>query len=190
MRRTALAAAVAALLSTPAAASCYLEGSAGGTIAHNKLESAGQSVTIAGDGYTAGIGAGCDFALMDKFIAGPLVRVSLGGIDSNFMGSRIKTEVAYMGGARFGYLMNPNTRAYVLVGYQVQSLEIPQFASWDGKGLVLGTGLEIDIASNMRLGFEVDRVQLSGISDGGDKLKPAAYTGLVTVKYVLPSLFK
>jgi opacity protein-like surface antigen len=188
--RLALAAALAVTLATPASAACYVEGLAGGTISHNKLESPGQSVTIAGDGYTAGIGLGCDFAVMDKFIAGPVVRVTTGHINATFDGAAIKSSVAYMGGAKLGYLINPNTRAYVLIGYQQTDLTIPQFANWTGKGLVLGIGGDIDVMENIRVGLELDRTQMSGISDGGGSIKPAAYSGLVTLKYSLPSLFK
>ena len=188
--RLALAAALAVTLATPASAACYVEGLAGGTISHNKLESPGQSVTIAGDGYTAGVGLGCDFAIGDKFIAGPLARVSMGHITANLNGADIKSNMSYMGGAKLGYLLNPNTRAYVLIGYQQTDLSIPQFQSWTGKGLILGIGGDIDVAENIRVGLELDRANLSGITDGAGKLSPANYTGLVTLKYSLPSLFK
>ena len=58
------------------------------------------------------------------------------------------------------------------------------------KGLVVGIGGDIDVMENIRVGLELDRTQMSGISDGGGSIKPAAYSGLVTLKYSLPSLFK
>ena len=51
-------AALLAVMATPASAACYVEGLAGGTISHNKLEAPGVSYTIAGDGVVGGVGAG------------------------------------------------------------------------------------------------------------------------------------
>ena len=188
--RLALAAALAVTLATPASAACYVEGLAGGTISHNKLEAPGVSYTIAGDGIVGGVGAGCDFALGGKFFAGPEFRMTTGHVTASFGAADLKSSLTWTGGLRGGYLVNPNTRAYVFVGYQQTDMKLPTVADWTGKGLVTGVGLDIDVMENTRIAVEVDRAQMSGFRDGGADLKPASYSAFVILKYSLPSLFK
>lgn len=182
--RPIAAAITLAFLAAPAAAKpyCYAEAVVGGSLGANKIESGGASVTIATDGYTAGIGGGCDYVL-DKFVMGGLARASLAKIDGTFGADKLKSDAAYMLGARLGVMPNGSTLVYALAGYQWQELKIPSVDTLDGKGLVLGAGLEFDIAPGWRMGAEFNRVGLGTFGDGsGDALKPVTYTGMLTVK--------
>lgn len=184
--RPLVAAIIAACAVTPALAKpyCYAEAVAGGSLGANKLESGGSSVTIATDGYTAGLGAGCDYVL-DRFVVGALARASLAKIDGTIDATKIKSDAAYMVGARAGFMVNGSTLVYALAGYQWQELQIPSVDTLDGKGLVLGAGLEFDVASGWRVGAEVNRTGLGTFGDGsGDVLKPVNYTGMLTLKYM------
>lgn len=184
MRRLIALAGLLACLITPAAAKpyCYAEAVAGGAMGADRLESGGASVTIATDGYTAGLGLGCDYVL-DRMVIGALARASLAKIDGTVDTIKLKSDAAYMAAAKLGYMINPSSMAYALAGYQMQDIKITDAGKLDGKGLVLGLGFETDLAAGWRIGIEGQRAGLGSFGDdGGGTIKPVTYAGLLTLK--------
>lgn len=179
----------AAIGATPAAAGvqCYGEALVGGSIGTNKISSGGASVTVATDGYTAGVGAGCDF-VHGKWLVGGLGRASLAHITGTVGFDAIKSDAVYMAGVRAGYVPAGETLVYLLAGYQWQGLKIPALGTLDGSGFVYGAGLEFPLAPHVRLGLEVDRVGLGSFSDGGSSIKPTATEVMLTLKFNIGSI--
>lgn len=183
MRTIIAAAGLLACLAAPAGAKpyCYAEAVAGGAMGANRIEAGGASVTIATDGYTAGLGLGCDYVL-DRMVIGALARASLAKIDGTVDAAKIKSDAAYMAAAKLGYMVNPSSMVYALAGYQMQDIKTP-IDKLDGKGLVLGLGFETDLAAGWRIGIEGQRAGLGTFGDdGGGTIKPVTYTGLLTLK--------
>ena len=177
MRKLFLAAVLAVLLPAAAVAGpyCYLEALAGGSVGANRLEAGGASVTLATDGYTAGIGAGCDY-MHNNFVGGVFARASLARLDADLS----LDSASYTVALRAGYMINPSTLLYGLAG--ITTHELQGLAGLDGKGVIVGLGAETNIGYGWRVGLEVSRSELGTFRQGGFELKPSELTGLVTVK--------
>lgn len=185
--RPLVAAIIAAFAATPALARpvCYIDALGGGALATNKLETVGASATIAGDGYTAGASAGCDY-LMGNFVLGALARYEVQSIKTTIDAATLKANGAWTVAGRAGYMVGSGVMFYALAGLSGSDLKADGLGTLAGKGLKLGAGLELDMSHvipNLWLGFEASRTDFGKFTDGADTLKPASTQAIARLIY-------
>lgn len=153
--KAAPAAAIPAIeLPKASAASCHLHGLAGAAI--TQIETDVLPVALSASSWTVAGGAGCDVRV-GRVVVGALARYE---VPVQADGSFLKSEAAWMGAARAGYLVTGNLLAYALAGYQFADLKLAG-EGLDGKGLVLGGGLEVAISPALSLVAEYQRHGMS-----------------------------
>lgn len=179
-----LTAAMLALLPSVAFAQvgCYVEGSLASSITSSKIEGA-TSVTVATDGYTGGIGLGCDYKLNSKFLVGALGRYDIGKIDGTTFDAKISQDAVWTAAARAGYFVNPSVLIYGLAGLSGTKIDFTGVDKISAEGLVLGAGLEIDLGANIWLGAEYTRTDFGKFNIDADRLNPTSDTVRMTMKY-------
>jgi opacity protein-like surface antigen len=182
--RAVVAAGGIALFSTTASAQvgCYVEGSLASSITSSKMEGS-TSVTVATDGYTGGIGVGCDYKFASKFIVGALGRYDIGKIDGKTFDTTISQEAVWTAAARAGFLINPSVVIYSLAGISGTKIDLTGVDKLSAEGLVLGAGLEIDLGSSIWLGAEYTRTDYGKFNIDADQLRPTSDTVRMTMKY-------
>lgn len=172
----AVAAAVATIIIGVATAhagpSCYLEGSAGGQLTSHKFDNAGGSVTIAGNGYTGGVGVGCDLAL-DKVLIGAVARYDLEHVKTKFAPDAILSQdAAWTVAARAGIRPQEAILVYGMVGLTGTDFKAGDF-KLSRQGTVFGGGLELEMSRHFAIFAEYNRTLYGAWTDGTDSLKPA-----------------
>ena len=179
-----LTAAMLALLPSVASAQvgCYVEGSLASSITSSKLEGT-VSATLATDGYTGGIGVGCDYKLNSKFLVGALGRYDIGTIDGTTFDTKISQDAVWTAAARAGFYINPSTIIYALAGVSGTKIDFTGVDKISADGLILGAGLEIDLGSSVWLGAEYSRTDYGKFSIDADQLRPTSDTVRATIKY-------
>ncbi len=176
------------------------------------------------EGFFGTVGAGYDFQVGDTFVMGvfgdySFAKKKSGGIygDSNTIvdtgeGSYYgRSEVAaeftmgdsWFVGGRLGYLVNPETLVYGLVGYTEVEMETDFYteayenafiegfgAAWgDGKdwngGLTLGAGIEAMFSNNISAKLEYRYTNLGkiGVDDGDCDCSPAYFLDFADASY-------
>lgn len=183
------ASAIALLGVSPAAAgpSCYVELGAGGALSSQRLDQAGASVTIAGDGYTGTIGLGCDYKL-EQIVAGIRGRYEVSKISGNLMGDAWKANDAWEVALRAGYLIQPSILLYGVAGLKGTEIDYAGALNLDTKGLMFGGGLELEISKHLALYAEYNHVQYGGWHDAGATLKPSTDAVMLGIRLRFDSL--
>lgn len=183
MKRFAVAAMLALLPSVASAqVGCYVEGSLASSITSSKMEGT-VSATLATDGYTGGIGVGCDYKLNSKFLVGAFGRYDLGKIDGKTGDTTISQDAVWTAAARAGYFVNPSVLIYGLAGISGTKIDLTGVDKLSADGLILGAGLEIDLGANIWLGAEYSRTDYGKFAIEGDQLRPTSDTVRATIKY-------
>lgn len=178
MRRTLLAAAVLAIAlpacNAKAQVSCYAEASAGGAITSNKLDDGMTAVTVAGDGYFGGLGVGCDYKF-DRFLIGGLARYDLNKISTDMLGQRLSAgDGTWTAAARAGVFLQPAILVYGIAGISGTELDIAGIETLDTKGLLLGAGLELEIAPLIAVFAEFNHTKYNAWHDGPAELQTSS----------------
>lgn len=183
------ASAIASLGVSPAAAgpSCYAELGAGGALSQQKLDQAGASVTIAGDGYTGAIGLGCDYKL-EQIVAGIRARYEASKISGSLMGDAWKANTSWDVALRAGYLVQPSILLYGVAGLKGTEIDYAGLTSLDTKGLMYGGGLELELSQHIAVFAEYNHTQFGGWHDGGATLKPSTDAVMLGVRLRFNSL--
>lgn len=184
MRRSIPAAALAVVLSAmPAAANvaCYLDLSAGKTITSTRVGDAIDGpITIAADGLTGGLGAGCDYTIpgvMHGLVIGVLGRYDLQDISTGLDAGKISSDAAWTAAVRAGVRINPGTLAYALGGLSWTDITYPGAMEISPRGYVYGAGLEVDIGiPNLSLYAEWSRTTWGRARDLDVTLEPESDT--------------
>lgn len=157
--RTAFAIALTALLlgltaiagAARAGVACYGEASAGKSLTATEL--GGTDVSLSAEGLLGGVGIGCDVSVGPAVI-GILARYDLMDVDTAIATSDQMWSVAI----RAGVKINPGTLVYGIGGVAGTELTYAGLET-DPTGILLGAGLEIDIAqSNLKLFAEFNRI--------------------------------
>ena len=183
MKRFAVAAMLAILPSAAfAQVGCYIEGSLASSITSSKMEGA-TSLTVATDGYTGGIGVGCDYKIGTKFLVGALGRYDIGKIDGKTFDTKISQDAVWTVAARAGYFINPSVLIYGLAGLSGTKIDFSGADKISTEGLVLGAGLEIDLGANVWLGGEYARTNFGKSTVLGDQIDNTSDTVRATLKY-------
>lgn len=105
---------------------------------------------IGGEGIYGELGIGYDRLLTDRVLLGIYGDVRFGNIETALnvgpFGGAISLDTGFDIIARLGYLVTPETLAYVLAGYTHQDFELTSNIGfglgWDAGGFVVGGGLE------------------------------------------------
>jgi opacity protein-like surface antigen len=160
---------------------CYVEGSLASSITSSKMEGAA-SVTVATDGYTGGIGVGCDYKLNSKFLVGALGRYDIGKIDGKTFDTKISQDAVWTAAARVGFFINPSTIIYGLAGISGTKIDLTGVDKLSADGLILGAGLEIDLGSSVWLGAEYAHTDYGKFTVDADQLRPTSDTVRATLK--------
>ena len=187
--RTLLTAGLLALSAVPAAAgvSCYADISAGKTITSTRVGDAFSGpVTIAADGLTGGLGAGCDYlipGLVDGLVIGVLGRYDLQDISTGVESGSISSDAAWTAAVRAGVRINPGTLAYGLAGMSWTDITYPGATEISPRGYVYGAGIEIDIGvPNLSAYVEWSHTQWGKATDLEVTLRPDSDTVRVGLK--------
>lgn len=173
----------AALTATPAAAAvqCFLEASAAKNITQTEVSDAFGPVTLAADGLAGGLGFGCDLALdmatgagFGTPVIGVLARYDWNDIKTTIGSDTMSGDATWMVAARAGIKINPSVLAYVLGGVAGTSLSYAGLET-DPQGILMGAGLEIDIAvKNLTVFAEWNRIEWDKSHVGGtETIEPA-----------------
>ena len=121
---------------------------------------------IGGEGYFGELTVGYDMQLTERIVAGVFATYRAGNIattlDVDFGPINFDADVTLDHGydiiGRLGYLVTPNTLAYVLGGYSHQHFALDTNIGfdmdWDADGYVLGGGLETVLTGNWTLKSE------------------------------------
>lgn len=185
--RIATAAVLGALLigATASAAkanvSCYAEASAGKNVTATRVSDEIEGpVTLAADGLTGGLGFGCDAQLGDFSgfgapVIGFLARYDWADLKTAIgTDGKFSTDGMWSAAARAGIKINPSVLVYGLAGVAGTELSYPGLET-DPTGILLGAGLEIDIAvKNLTLFAEYNNIawDKSKSTDGVAQLRP------------------
>ena len=170
-----------------ASPSCYVEVGAGGALSQQQLTDAGASVTIAGDGYTAGGGIGCDVKF-DQVLIGAFGRYDFQHLTGSMAGESWKSDAQWTVAMRAGYFVQPSILLYGVVGMQGTEIDYAGLTTLDTKGLLLGGGLELEIAKHVALFAQYEHTQFGGWKDGTAELKPATDAVRIGVRIRFNSL--
>lgn len=189
MRVIHAAALAMALSAMPAAANvaCYVDASAGKTITSTRVgDSIDGPITIAADGLTGGLGAGCDYTipgLMHGLVIGALGRYDLQDVSTGLDAGTISSDAAWTAAIRAGIRINPGALAYALGGLSWTDITYPGAMEISPRGYVYGAGLEVDIgAPNLSLYAEWSRTTWGRATDLDVTLRPESDTVRVGVK--------
>ena len=156
--------------------SCYVQGLGGANISTFGTNS-GDRLSISASGYSAAGGLGCDWR-HDRFVLGLLGRYerSMGSDDA------IKLDHAWTAAFRAGYLVNPGTLAYALLG-GTQATFREDITRQQGRGFVTGGGLELDIGHGVSLVGEYAYTRLGTWHDSGVSIDPASHAVRLGLTY-------
>lgn len=175
LRKFAVAAVLAVLTITPANAAfrCFLEASAAKNTTSTEVDLFGP-VTLAADGLAGGLGFGCQLALEQATgagfgtpVIGMLARYDWNDIKTTLGASDISGDATWMVAATAGIRINPSVLAYVMGGVAGTSLSYAGLET-DPTGILMGAGLEIDIAvENLTLFVEYNRIEWDKEHIGG-----------------------
>lgn len=163
-----------------AAVQCFLEASAAKNITTTEVSDAFGPVTLAADGLAGGLGFGCDLALdmatgagFGTPVIGVLARYDWNDIKTAIGSDSISGDATWMAAIRGGIKINPSVLAYVLGGVAGTSLSYAGLET-DPTGILLGAGLEIDIAvKNLTIFAEYNNIQWDKSHfTPGDNIKP------------------
>lgn len=120
---------------------------------------------IGGEGTFGEVTAGYDFLLGERFLLGANVGYRMGNIETTLdigaplaFSAAVTLDEGYDLIGRMGYLVTPQTLAYVLGGYSHQHFDLSTsvgFAlDWDQDGRVVGAGMESVLGGNWTLKAE------------------------------------
>lgn len=175
MSRSIVAAALAVAVSaTPAtsAVTCFLEGSAGKNVTTSRVSDIDGPLVVSADGLQGGVGAGCDYAIGNVVEVGLLARYDLPDIKTRLGTANLDGDAVWSVAARAGIRINPGTLVYGLAGIAGTELTYPGINTGP-QGILLGAGLEVDIAvKNLSLFAEYDRIQWDTSKVDGTSIKP------------------
>lgn len=183
--RTAFAAMIGGLLlgttaiigAAKAGVACYGEASAGKSLTATEL--GGTDVAVSAEGLLGGVGIGCDLSVGPAVI-GILARYDLMDVDTAIATSDQMWSVA----ARAGVKINPGTLIYGLAGISGTELTFAGLET-DPTGILLGAGLEIEIAqTNLKLFAEYNRIMWDETKvNGSTLLEPQSDVFRVGARY-------
>lgn len=156
--------------------SCYVQGLGGANVSTFGTNS-GDRLSISASGYSAAGGLGCDWR-HERFVLGLLGRYerSIGADDA------IKLDHAWTAALRAGYLVNPGTLAYALLG-GTQATFREDITRQQGRGFVTGAGLELDIGHGVSLTTEYNYTRLGTWHDSGVSIDPASHAVRLGLTY-------
>lgn len=135
-------------------------GGAGGGVHDLSIGGTPVSIPFGRDGVFGELTVGYDYMVNERFLAGVYADARYGniGFSLDVPGGSIKSEADYGFDvlARAGYLITPQTLAYVLGGYSWQHFKISATGvgtlyDWSASGYVLGLGMETVLRDNWTL---------------------------------------
>ncbi len=170
-----------------ASPSCYVELGAGGALSSQKLDTAGASVTIAGDGYTGTAGIGCDMTF-DRVVIGGRGRYEISKLSGQVLGADWQSNAAWEVAMRAGVLVQPSILLYAVAGLKGTEIDYAGMLSLDTKGLMFGGGLELELSKHIAVFAEYNHVQFGGWKDSGVELKPSTDAIMAGVRIRFNSL--
>ncbi|TIU29205.1 MAG: porin family protein, partial [Mesorhizobium sp.] len=155
---------------------------------------------IGGEGIYGEATVGYDYMVSQRFLLGALLDAHVGTIKTSLdafgLDADVKETYGFDVGVRAGYLLTPNTLAYVLGGYAWQKYKLDTNAGfgmdWDQGGYFLGIGAEAAINANWTLKGEYRYTRFSttddllsqfGAPDGTLNLDTSRHTFQVAASY-------
>lgn len=156
----------------------YVGGDIGGTVSSTKVNS---SDKIAGDGVLGGLFAGYGLTYNSLYF-GAEANGSLSSLKSTLAGTDLTRKYGFGIAGRAGYVFNPTTMAYGVVGWERGRFEVKDAVSKDSAwldGLRLGIGLEHKLTQNISLRGEFDYIKWQE----KDGIRPNEYTLKAGVSY-------
>lgn len=148
------------LASARANVACYGEASAGKNVTATRVsEEIAGPIVLAADGLTGGLGFGCDWTVGAEAGFGSPVLGFLARYDwSDLSNGAASTDGVWQAAVRAGVKINPSTLVYGLAGIAGTELSFAGLET-DPTGVLLGAGLEIDLAvKNLSLFAEYNHI--------------------------------
>jgi opacity protein-like surface antigen len=145
----------------------------------------GEFLSLGDSGFGAHLGLGYDKMISPNVLVGALARVEFSDLSFGVAGSNLgETGIAYLIGARAGWVPREDALIYVLLGYKWSDFDLAQgLGSIDPAGWVVGGGLELMLTDHVFLGAEYATTLLDNETVDGVSIEPTDHAARLRLGY-------